>query len=502
MAEGEDGGPREGLAAAGLFSRRIGLILVVNLIGSVAAILVLPMLTRSMPASDFGVYTQVTVTAILAPLLLGLGLPWAMVRFLASEDRRERVSEGLSSVLTVVVAVSLAAAAALAALAPQVGTWLFGGREDVIRLTAVLVPLECTSAVLYNYLRAFQRIRLFSAFILMQTLLLLGLIAVTVVLGMGLVGAVLALLGARAATVVAMAVAVLREVPLRRPDFSMLRQFLRFGTPMVPSDLSEWAMSSVDRYLIGIIAGITWVGYYGPGYALGSILLLFVVPLRFLLPPALSEMYDRGHVDRARAFLRYSMKYFLVLTIPGAVGLGLLARPLLLLLTTEEIAREGHVVVPVVAMAMVLCGAQAILAQVLLLQKRTRTLGAVMGVSAVLNVAVNVAAIPRFEILGAALATLVAYLFATLATGALARGEPRVEVDVVAVGKSVVATMAMAAVVVAMDRWWDPSVLVWTVSAALAGAGVFAGVTALLRTFSREELDFARALLRRRPSQG
>ncbi len=497
MVEGDGGGRSENLEAAGLFSRRLALILAVNVVGSVAAILVLPMLTRSMPASDFGVYAQVTVTVILAPLLLGLGLPWAMVRFLAAEDREERVSEGLSSVLAVVLAVSMAAAAALAALAPQVGVWLFGGREDIIRLTAVIVPLECASSVLYNYLRAFQRIRLYSGFILLQTLLLLGLIAVTVVMDMGLVGAVLSLLTARAVTVAAMAFAVVRESPLRRPDLSMLRRFLRFGAPMVPFDLSEWAISSVDRYLIGIIAGIAWVGYYGPAYALGSIMLLLVVPLRFLLPAALAEMYDRGRVGRARAFLRHAMKCFLVLSIPSAVGLGLLGRPLLLLLTTEEIAREGSVVVPVAAMAMVLCGVQAILSQVLLLQGRTRALGAVMAAAAALNVALNVVAVPRLSILGAALATLAAYLFAMLATGVLARGEPRLKLDVAAVGKSAVGTLAMVAAVVAMGRWWEAPVPVWTVGAALAGAGVFAAATLLLRTFSEEEREFLLALLGR-----
>jgi O-antigen/teichoic acid export membrane protein len=338
---------------------------------------------------------------------------------------------------------------------------------------------------------------LYSGFILLQTLLLLGLITLTVFLDMGIMGAVLSLLAARAVTVVAMAVAVLREVPLRRPDLGMLRRFLRFGAPMVPSDLSEWAISSVDRYLIGVIAGIAWVGYYGPAYALGSIMLLLVVPMRFLLPAALAEMYDRGRVDRVGAFLRYVMKYFLVLSIPSAVGLGLLGRPMLLLLATEEIAREGSVVVPVVAMAMVLCGAQVILSQVLLLQRRTRALGAVMASAAALNVALNVVAIPRMDILGAALATLAGYMFAMLVTGVLARGEPRFELDVVAVGKSVIGTLAMMAVVVAMDRWWEAPVLVWTVGAALAGSGTFAATMLVLRTFSKGERDFLLSLLGR-----
>ena len=474
----------------------------VNLVGSLAAIVVLPMLTRSMPASDFGIWTQVTVTAILAPLLLGLGLPWALVRFLAAEDRRERVAEGLGSVLVAVAAVSTATAVALAALAPQVAAWLFGGRVDVIRLTAVIVPLECVSAVLYNYLRTFQHVRLYSGFIVLQTALLLGLISATVVLGWGLVGAVLSLLAARAVTVLAMAIAIVREVDVRWPDFSMLRQLLRFGLPMVPVDLSEWALSSADRYLIGILAGIAWVGYYGPGYAVGGIILMLVVPLRFLLPPALSEMYERGRVDQVRAFLRHGLRYFLALSIPAAVGLGLLARPLLLLLTTEEIAREGHVVVPVVAMAMVLAGVQAIMSQVLLLQKRTGTLGAVMVAAAAIDIAVNVVLIPRTGILGAALAALVAYLFATVATGALAGGELRPGPDIVVVGKIVTSTLAMMAVVLGLEAIWRPPLLLWIAAAAALGALTFAGTTVLLRTFSPREWGFFWHLLGRGRPKG
>jgi O-antigen/teichoic acid export membrane protein len=120
-----------------------------------------------------------------------------------------------------------------------------------------------------------------------------------------------------------------------------------------------------------------------------------------------------------------------------------------------------------------------------------------MAAAAALNVALNAVAVPRLSILGAALATLAAYLFAMLATGVLARGEPRLELDVVAVGKSAVGTLAMVAVVVAMGRWWEAPVPVWTVGAALAGAGVFAAATLLLRTFSEEERELLLALLGR-----
>ena len=325
-----------------------------------------------------------------------------MVRFLAAERREKEVAEGFYSVFLVALCTAGIVSAAIFLLAPWIATGSLSGHEAVIRLMAAAVLVDCLNSVLFNYLRTFRFIKRYSGFIAFQTTLFVVLLAASLLLDMGLRGAVLSLLVSRTVTMLAMLGLVVRELGLRWPRFTLIREFLRFGLPLIPADLSDWAAGSADRYVIGVLLGTAFVGYYAPGYALSATILMLASPLRFLLPATLADLYDRGLRDQVRTYLRAALKYFLLLAIPASVGLGLLSRDLLQVLTTDEIAREGYMVTPVVALAMVLYGTQVIIGQVLLVEKETRKIGGVMSTTAVLNLVLNLLLIPIVGIVGAA----------------------------------------------------------------------------------------------------
>ena len=101
--------------------------------------------------------------------------------------------------------------------------------------------------------------------------------------------------------------------------------------------MSSWVVDSSDKFVIGIFLGSAAVGCYSPGYALGSILLMFLTPFAVLLPAVLPEYFEKGDMDKVNTFLTYSMKYYLLLTIPAAVGMSLLSKRLLFIFTTDII---------------------------------------------------------------------------------------------------------------------------------------------------------------------
>ncbi len=484
------------MTAHRLFSRRLVLIGATNLITSLSAIIVLPLLTKNLSASDFGIWILVLATVTLAPLVIGLGLPGAMVRFLAVERREREVQEGFYSVFLVVLCAALAVSAAILLLAPWIATGSLSGYEDVIRLMAAAILVDCLNCVLFNYFRTFQRIKRYSGFIAFQTTLFVVLLAVALLSDMGLRGAVVALLVSRTVTMVAMLGLVVRELGLRRPRFTRVREFMHFGVPLIPADLSNWALDSADRYVIGIVLGTAFVGYYAPGYALAAIILMIASPLRFLMPATLSDLYDRNLRDQVRSYLRAALKYFLLLAIPASVGLGLLSRDLLEVLTTDEIAQEGYIITPVVAVAMVVYGIQIILTQVLLVEKETRKIGGVMSAAAILNLALNLLLIPLVGIVGAALATLLAFCVSMLITAHYSTRYLRVEVDPGALAKTVVASVAMGVVIWALSLSGLTEGLLGIILVVLVGFAVFVGTTLLLGTLSREELRFFWGLLR------
>ncbi|NOQ52997.1 MAG: oligosaccharide flippase family protein, partial [Thermoplasmata archaeon] len=180
--EGEAAGPAEAPGQR-LVSRRLLLIGATYLVASLSFIIILPLLTKNLTATEYGTWVLVLAAVTLSPLVVDLGLPGAMVRFMAAESEREKVQEGFYSVLLVCLGTASVTAVVLALLAPFIAVGPLSGQEDVIRLMAGVIFIDCIMAVVYNYFRTFQRIKLYSGFITLQTLLLVAFLAVTLLSG-------------------------------------------------------------------------------------------------------------------------------------------------------------------------------------------------------------------------------------------------------------------------------------------------------------------------------
>ena len=83
---------------------------------------------------------------------------------------------------------------------------------------------------------------------------------------------------------------------------------------------------------------------------------MVLAPFSILLPSVLPKYYDDNNIDKVRTFIKYSIKYFLLIAIPAAFGLSILSKTILMVLTTPDIALNGYLVTPFVALSAVLFG--------------------------------------------------------------------------------------------------------------------------------------------------
>lgn len=477
------------------FARRIGLIGATNLLISLSGLILLPILTKTLPIEDYGTYVQITVTIGLFPGIVMLGLPYTMVRFLAAAKSREEIQEGYYSIAGITVLSAGLASIALFLLAEPIAVALFDGRTTVTRILALVVFLECMNLLQYNYFRTFQQIKRYSSLLFLKTCLQLISVAALVLAGYGIFGAAVGLLATNLVLFLVMGILIVSEIGVAIPGFRNLREYLSFGIPTVPGNLSSWVVNSSDRYVIALFLGNAYVGYYSPGYSLGHIINMFIAPLSFMLPAVLSKYYDDGNLKDVKTVLSYSMKYFLALAIPSAVGLSLLSRPLLTILSTPEIAEQGYLITPFMALSGLLFGLYTIITQILVLEKKTSITGTIWIVAATLNLGLNIIFVPRIGILGAAATTLVAFALAFVVSMYYSSKYLVFDINASFILKCLVAATIMGVVVVIGGSQISGDlvgiILLVGISALIYGAGLF-----ILRGFKKEEIRFFRGLLR------
>jgi O-antigen/teichoic acid export membrane protein len=281
---------------------------------------------------------------------------------------------------------------------------------------------------------------------------------------------------------------IIKRVGIKIPKFIRIKEYLLFGLPNIPLDISSWIIASSDRYFVGFFLGTLFVGYYAPAYTLGGCISFLMAPLAFILPAVLSKHYDENKIDEVKSYIKYSIKCFMAVSIPAVFGLSILSKQLLTIFSTSDIANHSYFVVPIVAISMLLLWDFSIIGDIVALKKKTHISGIIWLVAAFVNFGLNLIFVPLLGILGAALTTLLAYATALALTWHYSFKELQFEVDWKFVVKSVFASILMLVFIYGLN----PLGLWRTLFAVFSGAILYFFLIFLFKGFSQKETKFIR----------
>jgi O-antigen/teichoic acid export membrane protein len=375
----------------------------------------IPFYTYFLTTADYGVMEILNITTAVATILLALGLPNALMRFYyATDDAREQ-KEVVGTVLFASIALGVVSAGWMFLQAEPLARVLLGGSEHTLlmRLAAVSFFFQFSSDPGWVFLRAKQRSGLY-VFLLQLTLLITVGVNIyrVAVWKMGAVGVFWGSLLAGAVQWVLLIWLTVRETGLR-VSMGKLREMLPFGAPLVVTWLAAFALNSSDRFFLQHLTDISTVGIYALAYKFGYIVsLLGVQPFLLIWEAQCYEIAKRA--DASRIFSRF-LAYFSVGLIGIAFLLSLFVREVFEIMVGRHFA-SAYAMVPLIALAYVIQGFSVYFQAGLLIQKKTRTVGAIGLASMLLCFLLNYLCISRWGAWGACAAAVLSFTFLTVTT--------------------------------------------------------------------------------------
>lgn len=473
------------------FVQRIGIVGLSNLFISLSSLIFIPIITKNFSVADYGIWSQVNTTIALIPNIANLGLPYTMVRFLSAESDKSNIKESFYSMLAIVFASSIFISLMIVVFKTPIANSLFEGNITVLYIVAIISFFVCMNLMLISFFRTFQQIKRYSLFLILQSYIGVFLSSYLVLNGYNIETVVLGLLVGYFTVFIIMALMIGGYLGLAIPKFKNLKEELEFAIPTIPSNVSSWVVDSSDKYVIGIFLGSAAVGYYSPSYALGSILLMFLSPFALLLPAVLPKYFEAGDLKQVNVFLKYSMKYFLIITIPAAIGLSILSKSLLMIISTPEIVLNGYLITPFVCLGAIFMGIYGITNNILILEKKTKILGKLWIIIGLLNLIFNIIAVPYIGIIGAALVTLICYVFVFTVTAYYSRKYLELPFEYASLIKTIIAAIIMGIFVGIMNPSEIINVLITIVLAVL----IYFGVLFLIKGIEKDELLFFKQMM-------
>jgi O-antigen/teichoic acid export membrane protein len=366
---------------------------------------------RWLNRTDFGAVAigSTLLSTMLAFVLLGMntGVARYLPRF---EDEAHRRGV-LVSAFQIVVPVSVAVAAGWFVLAEPIATRLFQSREliPVLRVFALSLPFFVATELVLGAVQGFQR-TLPKVYIqnLGTPILRFALIVVAITLGAHAVGIAWAYALAR----IVPALAALYFLYRLTPFFSgseyvpMRRELLAFSVPLVVSSAMGRVLADLDTYLLGYYLNLETVGVYNAIYPLVTATGFALSAFGYLTMPIISELHSKGQRDGMADLYRGVSKWIVLLTLPLFAGIILFPR-VVIASTFGAKYLSGAAALQLLIVGYVASTITGTNIQILISIGESRMHMYFNVIAAAVNVVLNVVLIPRYELLGAAAATVV-----------------------------------------------------------------------------------------------
>jgi len=471
----------------------VGIVGIANVLISLSGIFVIPLITKALGAHDYGIYVQFTVTISLVLSFATLGLPYSMVRFLAGSKDRRQIQDDLYSSIALILVFSLLISLILIIFSQTLAGALFENATILIKILAIIIPVDCIGTTLLNTFRVFHEIKKYTLYSTLKTYVEIGAIALVILMGYGITEMAVAILVVRFIFLLIMSSIIVFTIGLGLPSFKRSQEYVKFGLPTVPSNVASWVTNSSSRYVIGMLIGLTYVGYYNPGYNLGAMIAMFTTPINFVLVSLAPSCYEEDKIDLLRQIFKFSIKYYLMLAVPGFFGLSILSKPILAIISTPAIAENGYLVTPLSAFSFLILGLGGVsLGFACYLCKKTYIDMINWILVALINLGASIILVPRMGIIGAALATLMAVLFGFVFGCYFAFKYFDFDIDIKSIIKIVIASLIMSAVLVNIH----PSTLKEILLTVALGVAVYGVSIVPLRLIGEGEINLIKSYIK------
>lgn len=407
--------------------------------------LAVPIYTRYLGPERYAFYAlALAVTTSLAGLLV-IGGDVALSRFWfearSSKERRDLALTWISFL----TGWSILVVGVVAAIAQPLADWLRPGTDLGLLLVVgllILVPAQL-SRMLAQVLRNEFRPVAFAV-----TTVAVG--AMGMAFGLALaIGAGMGVLGILVGTLTAEFLGCLIRFPLVRADLrGSLRQEvlwppLRFGIPFIPASIAMWVFTGADRIAVARYLTAPELG----GYSVAATL---VMPFSVLLTalgqawiPRVTQTYSDSPARAAHSTGR-AIELSLIVYSFGATILGV-AAPIVMGLVAGPGFESGIAALPLLALGSTFLGTALFTGTGYTLAKRTAMVPVLTVVAAAINIIALALLVPRWGVVGAALAVCAGYLALTLGSYAYSQHHFPVSVSWLVVGL-VTTTTGIAAV--------------------------------------------------------
>jgi O-antigen/teichoic acid export membrane protein len=379
---------------------------------ALTAFITTPILTRLFPPSEYGYWALASSVGSFLVTLTASGLGSAVLRFYPAHKAKVTLPNFLTtlgiSAAFIIALVSGFSFLALIMFRDKVSAPLY----QLLPVTILIFMAQSVFTVFISIIRAQERGGTYTSFQLFTNYGALGLgLLLVLVFGLRINGL---MWGTFIATTLALPYLIFlstRQLNMHPQQFYLpdAAQMWQYAWPLTLGNVAMWALKLSDLFIIRFFWSEYEVGLYSVSYNLSAKSIELLVSLFMLsVSPLIYSVWETQGREATEKNLTMVTRVYLILCLPAAIGLSVLAHPFVALLTAPEYY-EGARIVPFIVFSSFVWGLGFIANLGLTIKKQAVRLGINMLLSATIHLILQTLLVPRWGYMASAVSTLIGY---------------------------------------------------------------------------------------------
>ena len=392
------------------FAFDVGITFIASVVSLPIGFVITVALGRYLGAGDLGLYRMTSTIYGLAMLGAAIGIPGTMIKYVAEfkEDRNkfnQVVSSGvITSFFLGIVFIPLFY------FSSGLFTEIFNmpGLSGLIKILSLVFPFALVNGALLGLLNGIREMKKHAIAMIIQSVLMVIVTVALIYYGFGVSGAVIGIVLSSVGNCLFLILVSRNYFKITFSEYvPTTKNMLRFGVQIFGAEATTMINYQADTLLIGYFLTVTDVGYYAVAVGLSRFFWLIPQAIQKITYPATSDYWANNNRSALNKMIDKSMKYTACILLPIGLGVGFFAKEIVTLIFGEGFI---YAVLPlqILIVGTVFFGiAIKAIGGTLPAAGRPDLDLKVASISAVLNIVLNVALIPLFGIVGAAIATAI-----------------------------------------------------------------------------------------------
>jgi O-antigen/teichoic acid export membrane protein len=372
---------------------------------------------RMLTPYEFGILNLALPIQYMVILLGSSGIAPTISKFVSECEAKKDFKKRdlvISSSLVFYTIIGIVLGFAFYVFSPYLGLYIFNEERAIVplKIASIALPFGMLVAVYTGVFQGLKKMEYMGGTLVLEQVLRV----VFAVLFMSIsLTALYAILGSTLGFIVVLPIAYMlfkkMGLGVSSPSFDEFKKIFRFSLPVSATALAAFVLAYVDILLLGYFLTANEVGIYSAASPTSRLVMAFSAALYAVMLPSVSETVAKKDSAQLKEYIRYAYKLSLAILLPITLLSILLSEQIITVLFGVRYA-VAAAPFEILVIGTAFLGIFTLNSGIFQGAGKPGIPMAVLVSTAFLDVLLNLILIPRFEIVGAATASTLSFIFA------------------------------------------------------------------------------------------